>query len=399
MSTIEAICMIVGALFIGIGGMYWYTKDKVVVSTGAGATFDLYWKTFCTFAAIGGGIGWFIGGILNELGVYIAAGLGIIAILLAVNADKMENAADKQKQYILAGVAGLLALGLFFTTGDNKKATKKPTVQQTTQYKETKKKEEIQDRESNENRKNTSSTEEKSLEKQIYELYGLIKNPYNEVPAELIDGSKYGFTKISKAEEEKAKAIINYNNLDLAIKSLKHLRLMSGGVPWGLLNTVIPPGRRLDNDDLRIGWIDIDEDISSAIGKLGEPYKIEDKNDEKIYFFGNPEFTDYKGAVMELTVKDSHVSSIISCGAGITTPRGISACGKLSSTIDASSSYHDTRADVMSYYGVIGYTTTDYEDMELIEYTVNSKKGQPCILRFAVNKADQYIYYISIRHK
>ena len=248
---------------------------------------------------------------------------------------------------------------------------------------------------------NTQPSSSENIPKdQNYEIYGLVKNPYNDVdPIGWTDGSKYGLDKITMAEEYSARSVMKNHDLDVAIRVLKGMRLTSGGVPFGLLNEIIPAGRRLDSDDLRLGWIDIDEDISSVIGKLGEPYKIEDKNGEKIYFFGSPESSDYKGAVMELTVKDSHVSSIVSCGAGITTPRGISACGKLSSTIDASSSYHDTRADVMSYYGVIGYTTTDYEDMELIEYTVNSKKGQPCILRFAVNKADQYIYYISIRHK
>ena len=244
---------------------------------------------------------------------------------------------------------------------------------------------------------NTQPSSSENIPKdQNYEIYGLIKNPYNDVdPIGWTDGSKYGLDKITMAEEYSARSVMKNHDLDVAIRVLKGMRLTSGGVPFGLSNEIIPAGRRLDSDDLRLGWIDIDEDISSVIGKLGEPQKIEDKNGEKVYFFGLP---NYK-AEMEITVKDSSVNMIVYSGNTIETPRGITACGKLVLGKNHSpSDLPNTRTNVMTLYG-IGYTSTDYEDMELIEYTVNSKKGQPCILRFAINKADQYVYYISIRHK
>ena len=214
-------------------------------------------------------------------------------------------------------------------------------------------------------------------------------NPYQN-PEGWADGSKYGFGKITILEENTLKEMEKrkYTSEEI-IQQLKKTRLGQGGVPHGLLNDVISAGRKLDSDDLRLGWIDIDEEISSVIGKMGEPYKIEDKNGEKIYYYG---FPNNPTADMEIKVKNSRVSSIISMKWGIDTPRNISASDS------HSKEKNSTRDAVINAYGT-NFNSTDYEGMDLIEYTINSKNGEPCILRFAVNKSDNYIDYISIRHK
>ena len=311
--------------------------------------------------------------------VYAAVIVGIIIMALkflseywyivALVVGAITYSKTQSKEYSAGAAVACAALLLFVSavTEKEKPQTNQPT-QQIIRREENKREEKVDDE---------------------YAKYGLRANP-SQNPIGWADGSKYGFGKITILEEDTLKEMEKQNaTSEQIIKSLKLTRSITGGVPHGLLNDVIPAGRKLDSDDLRLGWIDIDEEISSVIGKLGEPYKIEDKNGGKVYYFGYP---NHPTANMEITVKDSKVSSIISVKWGITTPRNISARDR------NTKAENSTRKAVMSAYGV-NYNSTDYEGMELIEYTINSKNGEPCILRFAVNKSDNYIEYISIRRK
>lgn len=221
-----------------------------------------------------------------------------------------------------------------------------------------------------------------------YAKYRLKANQYLD-PIGWTDGSKYGYGKITILEEREFKDDEKKSSREKALERFQFNRILYGGVPVGLVNTVIPNLRNLDSDDLRLGLIDIDEEISSVRNKLGKPYKEENKNGELVLYYGYP---NRKSADMEITFKDSSVNSIISMKGLVTTPRGVATRPIGSSASNA------TRKAVIDSYGN-EYDSTDYEGMELIEYTINSKNGQPCILRFAVNKSDNYIEYISIRHK
>ena len=325
-----------------------------------------------------------------------AAILGWATIPLAILHYAFVNGDAKQRKYILMGVAAfVVVVGLYVSLKDEYRDYQynKYRPQNQTNSVQKKKQEPKREEQQESDRKDTIS------DNKNYDLDGLVNEPGIETPVKLIDGKKYKLSTISTQEKGIIEAVEGKQSNEEISQFLRAVRIKRGGIPLGLTNSVIKPGRLLGSDDLRLGWIDIDEDMDSVNGKLGTPYKIENKgNNEMLYTYELEENKSY----MEITTKNNKVDMIVSCGENITTPRGISASSKLIEGKNYEPTQRNdkfmTRSNVTSYYG-IGYASTDYEDMELIEYTVNSKKGQPCILRFAVNKADKYIYYISIRHK
>lgn len=356
-NAIIALC----AILIGIVGTYFYMKDKTVIATSIGAKFDLYWKVFGFFFVIGGITGIIVLVFLKEFGVYIALGLGAITILFAVRGNKEVDAEARQKQYNLAGIFLFAALGvafLTFTLDNNKKVEDKPPAVHHT----------------------TTTPREKPKEKYPPELE---KNAF--------DGEKYGFSELSTEEQNEANGLKNSGKTDdFVVKWLHNVRVVRGGVPLGKKIKPIPSGRKLDSDDLRLGYIAIDEDVDSFSKKLGEPDHIKETNDAKVYSYGNAKFPS-----IEITVKNSSVDMIVSLAAGINTPRGITSSNKLTGgIIDIRAS---TLSNVIEAYGS-EYKKSQYEDLNLYEYTITSRQGQPCILRFAVGQDDNKVHYISIRH-
>ena len=109
-----------------------------------------------------------------------------------------------------------------------------------------------------------------------------------------------------------------------------------------------------------------------------------------MYSYGNVKFPS-----IEITVKNSSADMIVSIVPGVHTPRGITSSGKLTGgIIDVRAS---TLSNVIDAYGS-EYKKSQYEDLDLYEYTITSRQGQPCILRFAVGQDDKKVHYISIRH-
>ena len=375
MGKIEAGCMIVGALLVGIVGTYNYMRDKTVVSTGVGATFDLYWKIFATFLAIGGAIGYFIGTILNKFGVYIAGGPAVLAILFAAKGNELEEGDDKQKQYMIAGVTLLPAIGLFLATGidDKPTATRKP----------------VESRQSI----------ERPVERQQPSKPAVIDPALDD---DAFDGEQYGLNNLSDEEVSRVHEFKNNGWIDRKIADwIRMARRDSGGVPLGQTNNVIAPGRQLGSDDLRLGDISIEEDAMSVLYKLGEPAKRETKPDGVTFLY---ELGSGTGAsLMDITIKESgdnaFVNTIVALGPNITTPRGVAPSGKLCLGTNSAKDWNNSsRSDVTSFYGV-GYKQSQYENLDLYEYEIASESGQPCVLRFAVNRSDNRVDYISIRHK
>ena len=345
----------------GLVGTYLYMKDKTIISTGIGATIDLYWKTFVFFLVVGFCLGMAIAAILVTVGVYIALGLGTIAIFFAVRGNKEVDAGAQQKQYNLAGIFLFAALGVAFLTfmlDNNKKVEDKPpTIHHT-----------------------TTAPREKPKEKYPPALE---ENAF--------DGEKYGFSELSTEEQNEANGLKNSGKTDdFVVNWLHNVRVVRGGVPLGKKIKPIPSGRKLDSDDLVLGYIRIDEDVSSFSKKLGEPDNIKETNGVKVYSYGNAKFPS-----IEITVKNSSVDMIVSLAAGIHTPRGITSSDKLTGgIIDVRAS---TLSNVIEAYGS-EYKKSQYEDFDLYEYTITSRQGQPCILRFAVGQDDNKVHYISIRH-
>ena len=82
--SIGALGMVLGFFGIGVLGTYFSVKDKVIISSGPGATFDLYWKYFAVWAVIGGLIGgavgmmfgWVINLIIDNIEAVVILGIG-----------------------------------------------------------------------------------------------------------------------------------------------------------------------------------------------------------------------------------------------------------------------------------------------------------------------------------
>lgn len=145
----------------------------------------------------------------------------------------------------------------------------------------------------------------------------------------------------------------------------------------------IAPGRKLGADDLRLGDIAIEEDADSVLEKPGHPEEsdISNPNGDIILHYGKP------SPRLDITINpttNNWVETIVAVDPNIKTPRGVAP----SSKVDV----------VTSFYGS-GYKKSQYEDLDLYEYDVQSKSGQPYILRFAVKRADDRVDYISIRRR
>ena len=125
---IRGICTLLGFIVVGLGGTYWYMKDKQIISSGPGATLDLYFKCFAFFGVIGG----IAGGIIGEL---LGQGISLIIqywyILLAIVAvgilwvKKGRNIEDTRKKMLFLGVILLMVAVLCggYTYIQNKEVT------------------------------------------------------------------------------------------------------------------------------------------------------------------------------------------------------------------------------------------------------------------------------------
>ena len=139
----------------------------------------------------------------------------------------------------------------------------------------------------------------------------------------------------------------------------------------------------LNSDDLRLGNISIEEDADSVLKKLSNPddSDISNPNGDIILHYGKP--SPRPDITINPTTND-WVETIVAVSPDISTPRGL----KPSSPV----------GDVTGFYGT-DCKKSQYENLDLYEYEIASKSGQPCILRFAVNRSDNRVDYISIRHK
>ena len=125
--------------------------------------------------------------------------------------------------------------------------------------------------------------------------------------------------------------------------------------------------------DLSLGNFSIDDPESKVRQALGTPLKTSTDDN------GSPRLT-YDA--IEVVLRNGKISALISQTSAVSTPRGI----------------HDgsPAQEVFDAYGT-DYHSEPFEGTTLYEYTITSKSGTPCWLRFAVRDSDNRVDYISIR--
>ncbi|WP_295156904.1 hypothetical protein [Selenomonas sp. AE3005] len=77
------ICTALGFIIIGIGGTWWYMRDKAIISSGPGVTFNLYFRYFVVFALLGGIIGRLAGTLIGH-GLNLAIQYWYIVLIIVV---------------------------------------------------------------------------------------------------------------------------------------------------------------------------------------------------------------------------------------------------------------------------------------------------------------------------
>ena len=125
--------------------------------------------------------------------------------------------------------------------------------------------------------------------------------------------------------------------------------------------------------DLSLGNFSIDDPESKVRQALGTPLKTSTDND------GSARLT-YDA--IEFVIRNGKICALVSQTSAVSTPRGI----------------HDgsPAQEVFDLYGT-DYQSSTFEGSTLYEYTITSRDGTPCWLRFAVRDGDRRVEYISAR--
>lgn len=149
----------------------------------------------------------------------------------------------------------------------------------------------------------------------------------------------------------------------------------SSNVSAGESEKISPPPKQtgqLNALDLSLGVLTIDDPEEKVRQALGEPL------DKKVEDYG----TRLKFDTLEVVLRNGKVSALVSQTSAVSTPRGI----------------HDgsPAQKIFDEYGT-DYEKSSYENTTLYEYTITSKNGTPCWLRFAVRDEENRVDYISIR--
>lgn len=128
----------------------------------------------------------------------------------------------------------------------------------------------------------------------------------------------------------------------------------------------------LNAADLSLGIFTIDDPEEKVRRALGEPLSTKFKEGRAHLMYDN----------IEVVTRNGKICALVSQTAAVATPRGI----------------HDgsPAQEVFDRYGT-DYQSSRYEDTTLYEYTITSRDGTPCWLRFAVRDDNGNVDYISIR--
>lgn len=144
--------------------------------------------------------------------------------------------------------------------------------------------------------------------------------------------------------------------------------------PLQHINSTDDSMRRLNSNmsAFSINGISLEDSWRSVKDKLGTPLS---SSDEDIY-------TRYKYPDLEIVVdRNNIVQAVVSL-----TSRGAT----------KGVAVGDSLRDVVRQYGK-DYAQSDYDDLTLYEYSFDTPTGKPALFRFAVNKSDQKVSYMSVR--
>ena len=128
-----------------------------------------------------------------------------------------------------------------------------------------------------------------------------------------------------------------------------------------------------DDDLTGMGGISLNNSKNEIKSILGNPLSISSKD-------SNVTVLKYKD--VEVYTQKNQIQMIISNSLSAKTSKGIHEGSLISEFV------HEYGSD---------YTITQYGNLDLYEYSVKDNNGNPCILRFAVEKGDNKVKYISIR--
>lgn len=138
------------------------------------------------------------------------------------------------------------------------------------------------------------------------------------------------------------------------------------------MDTPYPRSQTSNVAKYSINGISLEDSWRSVKDKLGTPLS---SSDEDIY-------TRYKYPDLEVVVdRNNIVQAVVSL-----TSRGAT----------KGVAVGDSLSDVIRQYGK-DYAQSDYDDLTLYEYSFDTPMGKPALFRFAVNKSDQKVSYMSVR--
>ncbi|MBM6833890.1 zinc ribbon domain-containing protein [Megamonas hypermegale] len=124
--------------------------------------------------------------------------------------------------------------------------------------------------------------------------------------------------------------------------------------------------------DLSLGELELGYSIDQMHNILGKETSIDDKGMYKFYNYSD----------IQVGIKNNKIDALVSNSSAVKTKRGIH--------------QGSTLQDVLDKYGD-NYYKTDYNDLILYEYTFAANDNQNGILRFAINKSNNLVNYISVR--
>lgn len=386
--TIGGIGMLLGVLIFGIGGPIWYLKDKTIITTGPGATFELYLKYAVPFGFVGGLLGFIIGYLFGSVIVIALTYWYIVAIIAGVIAYNITG--DNVNKAL---VAGAIVAVIGFGANSYIQSNVQPVKATSSNANNTQNK-------NNTETKNSSNT-----------------NSVSKSQNNLFDGSAYGLDDLTPEEQAQANSIVKDTGSDFkAHNYIMMARCNNGGMPkdsnkeHGITDKKISSGASLQSGDLMLGNVAVGESFDLvSTKKMGYPAQIKEnshKNNDVQCLY----------ASYELNYRDDTITSITTSNKNIKTPRGIHPGSSLNDIINAyGKEYKALGKEELTDIGKAfkKESTNDLyndftknkldslsgsfaKDYDVLSYKIDTKNGTPCLLCFIVKKENKAVDYISI---
>ena len=387
--TIGGIGMLLGALIFAIVGPIWYLKDKTIISTGPGATFDLYLKYTVPFGVVGAILGLAIGALFGFVIEAILTYWYIVAIIAGAIVYRVtEN--DVNKSLVVSAIVAIIGFGANSYIQSNIY----PSSSQSGY---------------NGNTQNAKS-------KEVVKTSNT--NPNSKSQKNLFDGSVYGLDDLTPEEQTQANSIVKDTGSESkAYTFIMMVRCNNGGMPndskkeRGITDKKIASGAQLQSGDLMLGNVAIGESFDLvSTKKMGYPAQIKENSPEK----NNDVQCLY--ANFELNCRGDTIVSITTSDKNIKTPRGIHPGSSFNEVINAyGKGYKALEKDELDNISMafkkestndlyndftknkLGTLSESFaKDYDVLNYKINTQSETPCLLCFIIKKSNKTVDYISI---